>query len=157
MGQDCYKTTEVKKDPSSTRARLQTVNILLHWISVALATVQASLVFTPYLTHKKRRERDLGWTKVPHCLASCNLTNGFRRFVPRNVHNNNQFSTSWKENAHCHSLQSFALILLQRSVASGIVRKSALNQNKNTNVITYKNIGNIPYSQTFGAPKNWGP
>jgi len=42
------------------------VNILLHWMSVALATVQARLVFTPYLTHKKQKERDLGWTKVHH-------------------------------------------------------------------------------------------
>ena len=28
--------------------------------------MQTSIVFTPYLTHKKQQERDLGWTKVPH-------------------------------------------------------------------------------------------
>jgi len=63
---DCYKTIEVKEHPSLTRAVLQTVNILFHWISAALATAQASLVFTPYRTHEKQQERDLGWTKVPH-------------------------------------------------------------------------------------------
>jgi len=30
MAQDCYKTIEVKEDPSLTRMVLQTVNILLH-------------------------------------------------------------------------------------------------------------------------------
>jgi len=39
---------------------------LRHLISPALATVQTSLAFTPYLTHKKQQETDLGWTKVPH-------------------------------------------------------------------------------------------
>jgi len=54
MAQDCDKTIEAKEHPNLTRAVLQTVNILLHWISVALlATVQASLVFSPYLAHKK--------------------------------------------------------------------------------------------------------
>ena len=35
---------------------------------VAIATVQARLVFTPYLTvtNKKHQEIDLGWTKIPH-------------------------------------------------------------------------------------------
>jgi len=61
MAQDCYKTTEVIEHPSLTRAVLQTVNILLHWIYAALAAVQASLVFTPYLTNKKQQERDVGW------------------------------------------------------------------------------------------------
>jgi len=56
MALDCYKTIEVREHPSLTRALLQTVNVLLHWISAALATVQAGLVFTPYLTHKKQRE-----------------------------------------------------------------------------------------------------
>ena len=60
MAQDCYKTLEVKEHPTLTREVLQTVNILFHWISSALATVQASLVFTPYLTHKKQPEGDLG-------------------------------------------------------------------------------------------------
>ena len=66
MAQDCYKTIEVKEYPTLTRAVLQTVNILLHWISSALATVQASLVFTRYLIHKKQPEGDLGWIKVRH-------------------------------------------------------------------------------------------
>jgi len=35
-------------------------------------------------------------------LASCNLKNGFRRFVPHIIGNNNQFSTPKKENAHRH-------------------------------------------------------
>ena len=52
MAQDCYKTIEVKEHLSLTRAVLQIVNIFSHWMSVALDTVQASLVFTPYLTHK---------------------------------------------------------------------------------------------------------
>jgi len=45
-------------------------------------------------------------------LASCNLKNRFRRFVPHIICNNNQFSTPEKDNAHHHSLQSFAVILL---------------------------------------------
>jgi len=49
---------------------------------------------------------------VPTSLASCNLENGFRRFVSQIISNNNQFSTPEKENAHRHALQSFALILL---------------------------------------------
>jgi len=44
-------------------------------------------------------------------LASCHLKNGFRRFVPHIICNNTQFSTPEKDNAHRHSLQSFALIL----------------------------------------------
>jgi len=69
MAQDCYKTVELTKHPSLTRAMLQTVNILLHWISAALATVQASLVFTPYLTHEKQQEGDLGWMKVAYLIG----------------------------------------------------------------------------------------
>jgi len=34
---------------------LHTVNILLHWISAALAAVQASLVFSPYLPIKSNK------------------------------------------------------------------------------------------------------
>jgi len=88
MAQGCYKTIEVKKHLSVTCAVLQTVNILLHWISAALATVQASLVFTPYLTHKKQQERDPSWTKAPHCSCLVArivwiLKNGFRRLLPR--------------------------------------------------------------------------
>jgi len=30
MAQDCYKTIEVRENPSLTRAVLQTVNVLLH-------------------------------------------------------------------------------------------------------------------------------
>ena len=59
--------------------------------------------------------------------------------------------------AHRHSPQSFALILLHRDpFDSGIVRKCALHQNKNTGVITHKNAGNFPYSQNFGAPQQSG-
>jgi len=54
MAQDRYKTIEAKEHPR--RAVLQMVNVLLNCISAALATVQASLVFTPYLTHKKQQE-----------------------------------------------------------------------------------------------------
>ena len=45
-------------------------------------------------------------------LASRNLKNGFRCFVPYIICNNNRFSTPEKDNAHRHSLQSFTLILL---------------------------------------------
>jgi len=83
-------------------------------------------------------------------LASWNLKNWFRRFVPHIIYNNNQFSTPEKENFHCYLLQSFALILLLRSFVSGIVKKRALNQNKNN---AYRNVGNCPYSQHFGPPK----
>jgi len=55
MAQDCYETTEVKENLSLTRAVLQTVNILPHWMSVALATVHASHVFAPCLTHKSNK------------------------------------------------------------------------------------------------------
>jgi len=67
MGQDCYETTEIKKHPSLARAVLQTVNILLHWISVALATVQASLVFTPILTIKNGKRET--WAKRKYLTA----------------------------------------------------------------------------------------
>jgi len=42
------------------------------------------------------------------------MENGFMRFVPRRpiIRNYNQFSTPEQENAHRHSLHSFALILL---------------------------------------------
>jgi len=53
-------------------------------------------------------------------LAACNLKNGFRRFVSHIICNNNQFSTPEKENAHRHSLQSFSLIPLCRSLVSSI-------------------------------------
>jgi len=35
-------------------------------------------------------------------LDSCNLKNGFRRFAPYIIHNNNLFSTPYKENAYRH-------------------------------------------------------
>jgi len=65
MAEDYYKTIEIKEHPSTTRAVLQTVTILLLAISAVLATVRASLAFIPYLTIKKQQERNLGWTKVP--------------------------------------------------------------------------------------------
>jgi len=57
MAQDYSKTIEVKENTSLTRAVLQTINIFLHLLSAALAIVQASLAFTPYLTHEKQQER----------------------------------------------------------------------------------------------------
>jgi len=48
---------------------ITTVNILLNWLSTALATVQANLVFTPYLNHKNQQERNLEWTEVGHPTA----------------------------------------------------------------------------------------
>ena len=98
MAQGCYKTTEVKEHPGLTRVVLHTVNILLHWISAALAKVQASLVFIPYLNHKKHQERErpglnestlFHWPRVIWILK-----NGIRRLVLRIIRNNNQFSTS---------------------------------------------------------------
>jgi len=53
MAEDYYKTIEVKEHPSLTRVVLQTVSILLHGISAALAKVRANLAFIPYLTNKK--------------------------------------------------------------------------------------------------------
>jgi len=93
---------------------------------------------------------------VSASLASCNLKNGFRRFAPHIIRNNNQFSTPYKENACRHSLQSLALILLQRSFDSCGVKTSALNQKKNTNVNAYRYAGNCPYSQNFGPQRNRG-
>ena len=89
-------------------------------------------------------------------LASCNLKNGFWRFVPHIICNN-QFSTPEKENAHHHSLQSFAPIHLYRSLVRGIVKKRALNQNKKYKYNAYRNSGNCPYCQNFGAPEFGGP
>jgi len=72
------------------------------------------LVFGPPLAAKS-------WKRACHTpvtyllnisLASCHLKNGFRRFVRHIICNNNQSSTPEKENAHHHSLQSFALIPL---------------------------------------------
>ena len=84
-------------------------------------------------------------------LASCNLKNGFRRFVPHIICNNNQFSTPEKENAHRLSLQSFELLLLLRSFVSGIVKKRALSQNKNTNIMLTE------FLKIVFTPKNFGP
>ena len=84
-------------------------------------------------------------------LASCNLKNWFRRFVPHITCNNNQFSTPEKENAHRLSLQSFELLLLLRSFVSGIVKKRALNQNKNTNIMLTE------FLKIVFTPKNLGP
>jgi len=47
---------------------------------------------------------------------------------------------------HRHSLQFFPLIFPQRSFVTGIVKKRGLNQNKNTNIIAYRNAENFPYS-----------
>jgi len=93
-GPRLLQTAEVKERPSLTRAVLQTVNILFHWISVALATVQAGLVFAPYRTHNilpiKSNKRRPGLNESTP-LTSCNLKNGLRRFVPRIIRDNNLF------------------------------------------------------------------
>jgi len=53
--------------------------------------------------------------------------------------------------------KSLETSVLYRSFVSGTVKKRAVNQNKNTNIIAYKNAGNCPYSRNFGAPKIAGP
>ena len=83
--------------------------------------------------------------------ASFNRKNGFRRFVPHIICSKNQFSTPEKENAHRHSLQSFELILLLSSFVSGIVKKRALNQNKNTKIMLTELL------EIVFTPKIWGP
>jgi len=35
-------------------------------------------------------------------LASCNLKNGFKHFVPHMIRHNNQLLAPCNENAHCH-------------------------------------------------------
>jgi len=55
------------------------------------------------------------------------------------------------------SVEQICPPLQQRSFVSGIVKKRGLIQNKNTNVIAYRNAGNCPYSQNFGAPRYRGP
>jgi len=51
-------------------------------------------------------------------------------------------------------MKKFGNPCLYRSFVSGIVKKRALNQNKYTNTIAYKNAGNHPYSRNFGPPKS---
>jgi len=41
-------------------------------------------------------------------------------------------------------MKKFGTPLLYRAFVSGIVKKRALNQNKNTNTIAYKKAGNRP-------------
>jgi len=86
-------------------------HITLFWI----ASISGTKIVTMQLT-KKAAVKLSDHTPITYLLstslASCNLKNGLRRFAPHIIRNNNQFSTPWKENAHGHSLQSFALILL---------------------------------------------
>jgi len=44
------------------------------------------------------------------------------------------------------SIEQIYPSLLQKSFVSGIVKKRALNQNKNANMTAYRNAGNCPYS-----------
>jgi len=79
---------------------------------------------------KKAAVKLLDHTPIAYLLSTeltpCNLEKGFRRFVPHTIRDYNQFSTPEKENAHRDSLQSFAFILLQISLLSGIVNKRLL-------------------------------
>jgi len=59
--------------------------------------------------------------------------------------------------ANDSSIEQICPPVLKRSFVSGIVKKRALNQNKNTNIIAYRNAGNCSYSQNFGAPRNRVP
>jgi len=152
MTQDCYKTTEVKQHPSLTLARCynQLTFCSTEYISVTLATVQSSLAFTPDLTHRKQEEKDPGWTKAPHWpRVIWKMDSGvlFHEFYAT-ITNSQPHKKRMLLDMHFN--QSLALILLQRSCANCIVRKRTLNQNKNTNVITYKNAGNFPYFQNVG-------
>jgi len=61
------------------------------------------------------------------------------------------------ENVHRHSAQSFALILLQRSFVCGIVKKRALNQNKNTNTMLTEMLEIVLTPKSLGPPKIGGP
>jgi len=79
-------------------------------------------------------------------LASCNLKNGFRRFVPQLCltianpqRHKRRMLTSFTPNIRAHS--SNREIFCKRHS-----KKSALNQNKNTNINAYRNAGNCPYS-----------
>jgi len=56
---------------------------------------------------------------------------------------------------HFNPSRSFFYML--RSFVSGIVKKRALNQSKNTNIIAYKNARNCPYSQILVPPEIRGP
>ena len=89
--------------------------------------------------------------------ASFNRKNGFRRFVPHIICSKNQFSTPEKENAHRHSLQSFELILLLSSFVSGIVKKRALNQNKNTKIMLTELLEIVFTPKILGPSEIGGP
>jgi len=59
--------------------------------------------------------------------------------------------------ANDSSIEQICSPLLQRYFVSGMVKKRALNQNKNRNINAYRNAGNCPYSQNFGATRYRGP
>jgi len=54
-------------------------------------------------------------------------------------------------------IKQICLPLLYEYFVSGIVKQRALNQNKNTNIIAYRNSGNCSCSQNVGVPRNRGP
>jgi len=86
---------------------------LMHTSKIVFKNVSPLVVFASLAAKSWRRACHTAIIYLlSTSLASCNLKKGFRRFVPHIICNNDQFSTPEKENAHCHSLQSFALILL---------------------------------------------
>ena len=88
-------------------------------------------------------------------LASFNLKNGFRCFVPQIICHNNQFSTP--ENAHRYSLQSFELILLLRSFVSRIVKKTCVEPKQKTNIMHTEMLEIVFTPKILGAPEIGGP
>ena len=82
-------------------------------------------------------------------LASCNLKSGFRRFFPQ------LYVTRARPQRHKKRMLTVIHFKSSRSFFHrdifckrqfGIVKKRALNQNKNTNIIAYRNAGNCPRS-----------
>jgi len=102
-GPRLLQNIDVKEHTSWTCASLQTqltlyfIEYLQPWLQCRLVLslprilpIKSFIVFTPYLTHKIRERHGLNESTS---LASRNLKNEFRRFVPHIVHNTNQFST----------------------------------------------------------------
>jgi len=112
-----FATTDIMQS-STARARH------IHWTSCSNSKINDlilnSLDIRNKNSHNEINEKGCGevsdHTHVTYLwstsLTTCNLKNGFRRVFPHIIRNNKQFSMPWKENAHRHSLQSFALILL---------------------------------------------
>jgi len=51
-------------------------------------------------------------------------------------------------------MKKFGDPALYKSFVSGIVTKRTLNQNKNINIIAYKNAGNVLTPEILGPPKS---